>query len=246
VTTCEICGTEFDELGVQIVVPGLAKSFDRIDCAARARALAGPPARDVRPARAIFVDIAPRGPSRSYGLHGLPAGLAAAVSGMRARLALGGASAAAVVLFATTAHLALRGDDAPDEQAGSRVIPSPQRYGAHDRTRAQPVEARLDARATRPAIAGQDATRLVAYRFEANEPGLTMTATQSPAAGRKLTATKKVRNTARKTFTRAARTTSTKTAVSTRPGWGRGDKNHVHGGPAKRAGAGKLGKKRHK
>jgi hypothetical protein len=44
---CDICGTEFDPLGFQVVVPELGAGFDRVECARQARRLApagAPPA----------------------------------------------------------------------------------------------------------------------------------------------------------------------------------------------------------
>jgi hypothetical protein len=37
---CEICGTEFDPLGFQVVVPELGAGFDRVECAREARKFA--------------------------------------------------------------------------------------------------------------------------------------------------------------------------------------------------------------
>lgn len=248
-TTCEICGTEFDELGVQIVVPGLAKSFDRIDCAARARALAGPPARNVRPAPAVFVGIAPRGQSHSYGLHGLPAGLAAVLAGGRARLALGGASAAVAVLLATSTYLALRGDSFAGEQTISPVSPSPPRYGGENPVRARTDEARAnsEARVSFAALTtGPSAsTHAPPTKRGVEDDGVLVTVQKDPEtkpplklaiAARTTTQKPKAANTrhARKTATKKTRRTR---SVSTRRGWGWGDKNHAHGGPVKHAGS---------
>ena len=51
VSRCEVCGKEFDPLVFQIVVPGLAGSFDRIDCALQARELVLVQPRELGPAR---------------------------------------------------------------------------------------------------------------------------------------------------------------------------------------------------
>ena len=32
---CAVCGTRFDHLRFQVVLPGCAESFDRVDCAAQ-------------------------------------------------------------------------------------------------------------------------------------------------------------------------------------------------------------------
>jgi hypothetical protein len=240
--TCEICGTEFDDLGVQIVLPGLAKSFDRIECAARARALAGPPARNVRPAPAIFVDVAPR-QSRAYNLHGLPAGLAAALAGGRARLALGGASVAVALLVATTVHLASRSGGGSDLLARASLLPSPPRYAGDFLFRGLAPEALSPkvgpvADAKPPAAFTTpdetDGVHLIANRSPDGAPARDSSEAKSRSQKRK--AARYSRNTSRTTSARAGGN------VSTRPGWGWGDKNHTHGGPTKNAGSGRTGK----
>jgi hypothetical protein len=45
VQDCQVCGRSFDPFGFQVVVPELARGFDRIECARSARALAPPEAR---------------------------------------------------------------------------------------------------------------------------------------------------------------------------------------------------------
>lgn len=42
---CQVCGSRFDPLGFQVVVPELGRGFDRIECAQTARALASPSSR---------------------------------------------------------------------------------------------------------------------------------------------------------------------------------------------------------
>jgi hypothetical protein len=234
--TCEICGTQFDELGVQIVVPGLAKSFDRIDCARRARAVAGPPAFSVKPLPAVFVDVERRGDARSYGLPGLPAGLAAALAGGRTRLALGGATVAVALLAAATIHLSWRTGGASD--VGASVLPSPSRHAGNLAFRGHTVQA-LPAKASAPVVVAPapqetDGVYLIAERH-------------APAKlqrrPRKAHTAKHSRSTRRITLARTAE------SVSTRRGWGWGDKNHAHGGPTKGGGSAKAGNahvRRHK
>jgi hypothetical protein len=53
VQKCEVCGRKFDPLGFQVVVPELARSFDRIECARSARALGGARALAVTPLVAV-------------------------------------------------------------------------------------------------------------------------------------------------------------------------------------------------
>jgi hypothetical protein len=43
--SCQVCGRSFDPLRFQVVVPGLGRGFDRIDCARSARAMASPSSR---------------------------------------------------------------------------------------------------------------------------------------------------------------------------------------------------------
>jgi hypothetical protein len=45
VQDCQVCGRSFDPIGFQVVVPGLGRGFDRIECAQSARTLAGPGSR---------------------------------------------------------------------------------------------------------------------------------------------------------------------------------------------------------
>jgi hypothetical protein len=219
--TCEICGTEFDEHGVQIVVPGLAKSFDRIDCAARARAIAGPSARNVASAPAVFVDVAPASQPRAYGLPGLPAGLAAALAAARARLALGGASVAVVLLVTGTVHLASRiGSGDSDPAAGASPLSPAPRHADDFLFRAAAPEASSPRPAFDRARQHADGVQLIANRSLDD-----------------------VRRTTRASAD-ARRRTGAGGSVSTRPGWGWGDKNHTHGGPRQSSGAA-LGKSRH-
>lgn len=256
-TTCEVCGTEFDERGVQIVVPGIAKSFDSVDCAVRGRALHGPPAspNPNRP-RPVFLEIPSRDEPYPYELRGLPAGLAAAFSGIRARAAIAGASAAVAVVVATTAYLALRDDARPaDAHARPPVSPSPPRYGPEDRgilpvveepatagvpTSFAPPKAEPRAWTYAPPTEedeGDGAIRLVAYRPEPTKPPLALTVASRTEAP-KLKATRHGRKAPRIASERKTR------SVSTRPGWGRGDKNHAHGGPPKHSAAKAHGRRK--
>jgi hypothetical protein len=272
VATCEICGNEFDELGVQIVLPGLAKSFDTIDCAARARALAGPPANSVSPAPAVFVAVPPRGRPSAYSLPGLPAGIALALAGGRARVALGGASVAVALLVAATVHLSSRTGSGSDPAARASGLSSSPRYAGDFLFRGLAPEARnpkvapvAQAREPIPLAPVADASESAPVAVAAEEPtaialpaqesdGIYLVAKRSPDIAR---ATRMARATARdasKTQTRSdkrkaarhSRTTSrpksarTGKIVSTRPGWGWGDKNHSHSGPV--ASSGKTAK----
>jgi hypothetical protein len=241
--TCEICGTEFDERGVQFVLPGLAKSFDRIDCAARARAIAGPPARNVRPAPAVFVDVGQRSQPRSYSLHGLPAGLAAALPGGRARLALGGASVAVALLVATTVHLSSRIGGGSDLAARASELSPPSRYAGDFLFRGLAPEARRPRVApvvdARPAPREADGVYLVAHRSLDGTRAMSPDVPDAQPRSQKRKASRHARPTSRPTLARAGGT------VSTRAGWGWGDKNHAHGGPAKSAGS-KAHGRRHK
>jgi hypothetical protein len=251
-TTCEICGTEFDELGVQIVLPGLAKSFDRIDCAARARALAGPPAHNVRPAPAVFVDVAPRGRPRLYGLPGLPAGFAATLAGGRARLALGGASLAVALLVATTVHLSSRIGGGSDLLARGSLLQSPPRFAGDFLFRglapANTNPAAVVAPAPQqlaPAPQQAEGFYLAANRTpnEAEARATSLAASEAQPRAQKRRAATRTRSSSRTTLARAGGN------VSTRPGWGWGDKNHAHGGPTRSSASGKAGKaqgRRHK
>jgi hypothetical protein len=234
--TCEICGTRYDELGIQIVVPGLAKSFDRIDCAARARAIAGPPAFSVKPLPAVFVDVARRGAARPYGLPGLPAGLAAALASGRARLAVGGATVAVALLAAATVHLSSRTGGGSDLAAS--VLPSPWRYAGNLAVRGHTIQA-FGTKPSQPVVSARapqetDGTYLIAARH---------TPVEAQSRPHKQHTVRHSRSRPGITLPRAAE------SVSTRRGWGWGDKNHVHEGPAKGGGSAKAGNahgRRHK
>jgi hypothetical protein len=221
--TCEICGTTFDEHGVQIVVPGLAKPFDRVDCAVRARNLAGGAGAGV-PMRGTLVDLA-RGDARSFALGGLSAGLAAALAGSRARLAVSGATVGVALLVATTAHLATRGGGEAESTSGPQGLASPARYAGDSADRLRAVEAARPPVERRPEPAVKLA--LAAATPSADEPRarsirtVTRTLTQRPKA------TRHARGGGGKT------TTKSSSSASTRPGWGHGDKNHGHDGPSK-------------
>jgi hypothetical protein len=234
VATCEICGNEFDELGVQIVLPGLAKSFDTIDCAARARALAGPPARSVSPAPAVFVAVPPHGGPGSYSLPGLPAGIAAALAGGRARVALGGASVAVALLVAATVHLSSRIGGGADPARASAPS-SPPRHagdflfrGLAPETGTPKMAPAADAREpspVAPAAEEADGIYLVAHRSPNVTRAKARDDSKTRARSEKRNPARYSRTTSRPTSARAGGT------VSTRPGWGWGDKNHAHGGP---------------
>jgi hypothetical protein len=258
VTTCEICGTEFDELGVQIVIPGLAKSFDRLDCAARARTLAGPPAFNVKPLQAVFVDVGPGGTARSYGLPGLQAGLAAVLAG-RTRLAVGGATVAVALLAAATVHLSARFGGGSDPAAKASVLPSPSSPAANLAFRGHTAVAR-GAKSSQAVIAVRtpqetDGVYLIAARAAKSSQPVIAVRTPQETDGvyliaardapdkarpqrRKQRAAKHARSTSATTLARAAE------SVSTRRGWGWGDKNHAHAGPANGSGAKHTGKAR--
>jgi hypothetical protein len=243
VATCEICGNEFDELGVQIVLPGLAKSFDRIECAARARALAGPPARSVNPAPAVFVAVPPHGGPRPYGLPGLPAGIAAALAGSRARVALGGASVAVALLVAATVHLSSRIGGGSDPAARASVPSSPPRHAGdflfrglvpQARTpKVVPVADAREATPVAPAAEEADGIYLVAHRSPNVARATARDASRAKPRSEKRKAARYSRTTSRPTSARAGGT------VSTRPGWGWGDKNHTHSGPVASSASGK-------
>jgi hypothetical protein len=85
VQKCEVCGRKFDPLGFQVVVPELARSFDRIECARSARALGGARALAVTP---LVAAVDPSGSAAT------PATLSRALG------PLAGAPVAALGLFA--------------------------------------------------------------------------------------------------------------------------------------------------
>lgn len=231
--TCEICGTDFDDRGVQIVLPGLAKAFDRVDCAVRARNLAGAAAAGV-PMRGMLVDLSRSGQARSFALGGLSAGLAAALAGSRGRVAVGGATVGVALLIATTAHLATRGDGAEATSRPQSLAP-PTRDAGDFASRARVTEE------VAPTTAEPRAEREVRFvLLAATRSADARSAEAAPSAARSIRSVTRTR-TQRPKATRHARhatrdkttRTSTSAGASTRPGWGHGDKNHGHSGPSK-------------
>jgi hypothetical protein len=57
VQDCQVCGRRFDPLGFQVVVPELARGFDRIECARSARTLGAAGALAVAPLIAVIEPI---------------------------------------------------------------------------------------------------------------------------------------------------------------------------------------------
>ena len=90
--------------------------------------------------RAVLVPLAAGSATGLFALGGLSAGLAAALAGRRARVALGGATVGVALLVATTAHLATRGD-ATEPTVRPQALAPPARYAADsaDRVRASAV-----------------------------------------------------------------------------------------------------------
>ena len=237
--TCEICGADFDDLGAQIVLPGLTKSFDRIDCAVRARNLAGASGAGV-PMRGMFVPLAAGTATRSFALGGLSAGLAAALAGTRACRARR-SDGRCGLLVATTAHLATRGGQTADATPRPHALAPQARYAADyaDRIRVSAV------------------TRTAAQTRSALEVRYTLLAasrsTDVPRAARVMTVATRTRTHGPKAVRHAGQMRSAKpsrsisTKGSTRSGWGHGDKNHDHSGPGKSSKAAKQAKgKKHK
>ena len=91
--------------------------------------------------RAVLVPLAAGSATGLFALGGLSAGLAAALGGRRARVALGGATVGVALLVATTAHLATRGGDVTEPTVRPQSLAPPARYAADsaDRVRALTV-----------------------------------------------------------------------------------------------------------
>lgn len=228
--TCEICGTDFDDLGVQLVVPGLGKGFCRVDCAVRARTLAGATGGAV-PMRAVLVPLAGSA-TGLFALGGLSAGLATALAGTRARVALGGATVGVALLVATTAHLATRGGDVTEPTVRPQSLAPPARYAADSTDRVRALTVAVQKR-SEPQVRY---TLLAASR-----------SADVPRAARVMTVSTRTRTHAPKAVLHARHGTGGKTPTassgsggkgSSRPGWGHGDKNHSHGGPSKHKSSG--------
>ena len=228
--TCEICGTDFDDLGVQLVVPGLGKGFCRVDCAVRARTLAGATGGAV-PMRAVLVPLAGSA-TGLFALGGLSAGLAAALGGRRARVALAGATVGVALLVATTAHLATRGGDVTEPTVRPQSLAPPASYAADSTDRVRALTVAVQKR-SEPQVRY---TLLAASR-----------SADVPRAARVMTVSTRTRTHAPKAVLHARHGTGGKTPTassgsggkgSSRPGWGHGDKNHSHGGPSKHKSSG--------
>jgi hypothetical protein len=231
--TCEICGTDFDDHGVQIVLPGLAKSFDRIDCAVRARNLAGVGAAGV-PLRGTLIDLTGSGKGRSFVLGGLSAGLAAALAGTRTRLAVGGATAGVALLVATTAHLATRGGDA-DTATRAQALAPPARYASDfaDRTRAVTVADRTARRRSRgQASEPSKVTFALLTANRSTAVGSTApSASPKPHPPQQSPPGQKPKPPSSEPPSSGGKPPTGGKPSSTRPGWGHGDDKHEHTGP---------------
>jgi hypothetical protein len=220
---CDICGTEFDEQAYQVVLGGRAQAFDRIDCALRARVLAGgaQAAFAATPLPALFIETA------GAGRRSVPIPLLAA---LRARLAVGGAwllllSALASVSYYLLSRLPGAAAKAPDAPVfslqsaaveGERVRPIPQA----GTSAAVPVAARADF---------PDGGRTIApiRLLAAKHASLGKSSASHEAAGGSAA------NTGRGAApTRSARPSTQTETRSTRPGWGHGDARHRHTGPS--------------
>jgi hypothetical protein len=232
--TCEICGTDFDDLGVQLVVPGLGKSFCRVDCAVRARTLAGATGGTV-PMRAVLVPLAAGSATGLFALGGLSAALAST----RARVALGGATVGVALLVATTAHLATRGGDVTEPTVRPQSLAPPARSAADsaERIRSSTVAAQ---KRSEPQVRY---TLLAASR-----------SVDVPRAARVMTVSTRTRTHAPNAFLNARHGTGGKTSTarsgsggkgSSRPGWSHGDKNHSHGGPSRHKSSGSSKHSKH-
>jgi hypothetical protein len=222
--TCEICGTAFDDLGVQVVLPGLAKSFDRIDCAVRARNLAGASGAGV-PSRGMLVPLAAGTATRSFALGGLSAGLAAALAGTRARVALGGATVGVALLVATTAHLATRGGPTADATTRPQALAPQARYAADYADRIRVSAATQTAAQTRSA--SEVRYTLLAASRSSDVPRAARVMTVATRTHRP----KAVRHAGQTQTANPSKSSGAR--ASTRSGWGHGDKNHSHSGPGK-------------
>jgi hypothetical protein len=139
---CEICGTEFDPLGFQVVVPELGAAFDRIECARQARQLApaGTP-----PAILPLATIAE--PVPGYADAGLPlavAGERRPAFGTAALGLLAAATAASVFLWlrilgADPSSFSFPGSLAPSaverRAVAAEIVAAPEAQGAPTATR---------------------------------------------------------------------------------------------------------------
>jgi hypothetical protein len=153
---CQVCGRSFDPLSFQVVVPELARGFDRIECARSARLLAGPGSRVAATplmaiAEPLSAALVPAAAGRSPALRTLSS--SAATLGL-----LGAGTAAAVVLW-----LRVLGADPSSFTLGR--LPAPAAFG-HETVQAHveaapartlPVERRAPSQA-RPVTAVNVAT----------------------------------------------------------------------------------------
>lgn len=229
--TCEICGTDFDDHGVQIVLPGLAKSFCRVDCAVRARNLAGAGVVPVAMRGALVPLAAAPG---FFALGGLSAGLAAALAGTRARLAVGGATAGVALLVATTAHLATRGGDA-DTATRAQALAPPAFYASDfaDRVRAVTVADRTAKQRSHGKVSKPSKVSYVLLTANrSNAAGSTApSASPKPHPPQKTPPAQNPKPPSADPPSSGDKPSTGGKPSSARPGWGHGDDNHEHTGP---------------
>jgi hypothetical protein len=142
VARCDICGTEFDPLGFQVVVPELGAGFDRLECARQARQLAPP---GTPPAILPLAAIAE--PVPAYSGAGLPLdvdGQRRPAFGMAALGLLAAATAASVFLWlrilgADPSSFSFPGSLAPSaverRAVAAEIVAAPEARGAPAVTR---------------------------------------------------------------------------------------------------------------
>jgi hypothetical protein len=245
---CIVCGREFDERGYQLVVPGRTESFDSFECAARARGLPwlGPP-----PGAVPFERPAPTSAPLP-----LPAALVAQLARARTRVALAGAAALAVAVTTASAYVWLRGEDegrvdgmaSPGAVAPSAADPAPttpttpgaeergvgaERPATPDRA-ARPESPKPRRSAADPVLASSPPDEAAPPTHDGVDAGGGALVPATPAAPAGPPSPPPPSRPPRPPRPAPAAPTPAAPPLVTpesRPGWGYGDRNHVHEGP---------------
>jgi hypothetical protein len=253
---CSVCGREFDELGYQLLVPGRTETFDTFECAARAQGLPwlGPPPH--APLEGVpAVEQASRGAAAQSVLAFLASNLVRA----RTRAALVGGTALLVTVATASGYVWLR-DDAP-ERAARPVSPRAAALTSAETLRRLAGQSTIEAtggasekrslvataRERRPARRSASEAALVVSLADAEPNAEPRPERASPPSSPTPPASSAQSgpppsppappppsppaSAPPRPVAPSSPPVADATSPTTRPGWGFGDKNHLHEGP---------------
>jgi hypothetical protein len=231
---CDVCGSDFEPHAFQVLVGGRSGSYDRIDCAERARLIGAGTAAFALPHEARTIVVPPPAAPVAAGAVAPAAGVVAPflarASAARGRLAFGGAWLLSAGLAAGALYVASLPEDDVLTAAGPPSAPTatpsrgdqPATVFVHDAD-AMPALPQLVAKTESTPERDRDRARPAAK--PEREPAVLArsTSTQSkPAAPAASTPP------APPAPPPAA---APAPAAPSKPGWGHGDKKHEHFGP---------------